>query len=133
MGSALESAESLVQWTPTKGFLKVDDGGRWICWPLAHKRVKCARNTSANRARAKAAGRKMHKKKRKLRRMKRKRKKPVSHAARKKARAAKKRAWVRKVKKAFKKARKKAKVIRKRKTKTWWHGIHKQVKKKVSK
>jgi len=120
---SMESADSLVQakWkTNTQGYLDVDDAKRWICWSVSTKRVKCARNNSANRARAKAAMRKMHKKKRKLKRKIRKKLgKPISKAA-------KKRHWVRKIKRAMKKARKKAKAIRKRKNKTWWHSIHKK-------
>merc|ERR1711981_1218465 len=59
---SMESADSLVQakWkTNTQGYLDVDDAKRWICWSVSTKRVKCARNNSANRARAKAAIRKM--------------------------------------------------------------------------
>merc|ERR1712159_585873 len=119
--SSADSVEDLlVQRFPTnhKGFLEVDDDKRWICWSVAlnHKRIKCARNNSANRARAKQMGHKLHKIMRKLRK---KLGKPIS-------RAAKKRAFIRKVKKALKKARKKARIIRKRKNKTWWHSIHKK-------
>lgn len=45
----------------TRGFLRIDTKGKFICWPIGCVRAKCARNTGVNRSTAKASYKRVQK------------------------------------------------------------------------